>query len=127
MVRRRGAPPSTFVCLSRCVSSRSFHRLQLDRQVVHFWLHNLLVIAVAHFDRVGVRACFEHDVISMPPFGNFYGLPTYVDRDLAEQDYIVFEAGTHTDAIKMSYRDYEKIVKPEVKDLAIKLQPMKGA
>ena len=48
-------------------------------------------------------------------------------RDLAEQDYIVFEAGTHTDAIKMSYRDYEKIVKPRGEDLAIKLQPMKGA
>ena len=64
---------------------------------------------------------------AMPPFGNLYGLPTYVDQSLAEQDYIVFEAGTHTDAIKMSYRDYEEIVKPEVKDLAIKLQPMKGA
>lgn len=64
---------------------------------------------------------------AMPPFGNLYGLPTYVDGDLAEQDYIVFEAGTHTDAIKMSYRDYEKIVKPKVSDLAIKLQPMKGA
>ena len=63
----------------------------------------------------------------MPPFGNLYGLPTYVDQSLAEQDYIVFEAGTHTDAIKMSYRDYEKIVKPKVNDLAIKLQPMKGA
>jgi len=64
---------------------------------------------------------------AMPPFGNLYGVPTYVDKNLAEQDYIVFEAGTHTDAIKMSYRDYEKIVKPEVADLAIKLQPMKGA
>ena len=64
---------------------------------------------------------------AMPPFGNLYGLPTYVDPDLAEQDYIVFEAGTHTDAIKMSYHDYEKIVKPKVNDLAIKLQPMKGA
>jgi len=64
---------------------------------------------------------------AMPPFGNLYELPTYVDEHLAEQDDIVFEAGTHTDAIKMSYRDYEKIVKPEVKDLAIKLQPMKGA
>jgi Ala-tRNA(Pro) deacylase len=63
----------------------------------------------------------------MPPFGNLYGLPTYVDQSLAEQDYIVFEAGTHTDAIKMSYHDYEKIVKPKVNDLAIKLQPMKGA
>jgi Ala-tRNA(Pro) deacylase len=63
---------------------------------------------------------------AMPAFGNLYGLPTYVDQHLAEQDYIVFEAGTHTDAIKMSYRDYEKIVKPKVNDLAIKLQPMKG-
>jgi Ala-tRNA(Pro) deacylase len=64
---------------------------------------------------------------AMPPFGNLYDLPTYVDKSLAEQDYIVFEAGTHTDAIKMRYRDYEKIVKPKVNDLAIKLQPMKGA
>jgi Ala-tRNA(Pro) deacylase len=63
---------------------------------------------------------------AMPPFGNLYGLPTYVDKHLAEQEYIVFEAGTHTDAIKMSYRDYEKIVKPKVEDLAIKMQPMKG-
>src|SRR6516225_12049487 len=38
---------------------------------------------------------------AMPPFGNLYGVPTYVDKHLAEQDYIVFEAGTHTDAIKM--------------------------
>ncbi len=64
---------------------------------------------------------------AMPPFGNLYGLPTYVDKNLAAQDYIVFEAGTHSDAIKLSYRDYEKIVKPQVEDLATKLQPMKGA
>jgi Ala-tRNA(Pro) deacylase len=70
---------------------------------------------------------FDCAIGAMPPFGNLYGLPTYVEQSLAEQDYIVFEAGTHTDAIKMSYRDYEKIVKPKVNDLAIKLQPMKGA
>jgi Ala-tRNA(Pro) deacylase len=64
---------------------------------------------------------------AMPPFGNLYGLPTYVDKSLAEQDYIVFEAGTYTDAIIINYRDYEKIVGPRVEDLAIKLQPMKGA
>lgn len=64
---------------------------------------------------------------AMPPFGNLYNLPTCVDKHLSEQDYIVFEAGTHIEAIKMNYRDYEKIVKPKVADLAIKLQPMKGA
>ena len=50
-----------------------------------------------------------------------------VDKRLAEQDYIVFEAGTHSDAIKMNYSDYEKIVQPRVADLAVKIQPMKGA
>ncbi len=67
---------------------------------------------------------------AMPPFGNLYNLPTYVDKHLAEQDYIVFEAGTHTDAIKMSHRDYEKIVKPKVADLSIKSgsgRTMRGA
>jgi len=74
------------------------------------------------------RALFPDSVIgAMPPFGNLYGLQTYVDKHLAEQDYVVFEAGTHTDAIKMSYSDYAKIVKPIVEDLAIKLHPMKGA
>ena len=74
------------------------------------------------------KSLFADSVVgAMPPFGNLYGLPTYVDKHLAEQDYIVFEAGTHIDAIKMSYSDYEKIVKPKVEDLAIKFQPMKGA
>ncbi len=74
------------------------------------------------------KALFPDSAIgAMPPFGNLYGLPTFVDTHLAAQDYIVFEAGTHTDAIIMSYRDYEKIVQPKVEDLAIKLQPMKGA
>ena len=63
---------------------------------------------------------------AMPPFGNLYGVPTYVDKSLAGEDYIVFEAGTHTEAIKISYRDYKKIVKPRVEDLAIKMQPMRG-
>ena len=63
---------------------------------------------------------------AMPPFGSLYGVPTYVDKSLAEEDYIVFEAGTHTEAIKFSYHDYEKIVKPQVEALAIKIQPMKG-
>src|SRR6058998_3208286 len=49
---------------------------------------------------------------AMPPFGNLYGVPTYVDKSLAQENYIVFEAGTHTDAIKLSYLDYEKIVNP---------------
>lgn len=58
---------------------------------------------------------------TMPPFGNLYGLPTYVDRTLSKEDFIVFEAGTHTDAIKLQYKDYECAVNPFVEDFAIKL------
>jgi Ala-tRNA(Pro) deacylase len=56
---------------------------------------------------------------TMPPFGNLYGLPTYVDKSLVQEDFIIFEAGTHTDSIKLSYPAYEKIAKPQIADLAM--------
>ena len=63
---------------------------------------------------------------AMPPFGNLYGIATCVDKSLAQENYIVYEVGTHTDAIRLSYKDYEKIVQPQVADFAIKIQPMTG-
>jgi len=58
---------------------------------------------------------------TMPPFGQLYGVATYVDRGLAESDRIVFEAGTHSDAVKMRYADYERLVRPTVAEFAEKL------
>ncbi len=51
---------------------------------------------------------------AMPPFGNLYNLPVYVDTLLKEDEHIVFNAGTHVDTIKMAYSDFEKCVKPKV-------------
>jgi Ala-tRNA(Pro) deacylase len=56
----------------------------------------------------------------MPPFGRLYGVPTYVDKSLTEDDFIVFEAGTHSDAIKMSYPDYARLAEPQVAEFAVK-------
>ena len=53
--------------------------------------------------------------------GNLYNLPTFVDGSLTHEDYIVFEAGTHTEAIKLSYTDYEQIVKPQIADMTVKV------
>jgi Ala-tRNA(Pro) deacylase len=64
---------------------------------------------------------------AMRPFGNLYGLPTCVDKRLTQEDYIVFEAGTHSDAIKLSDRGHEQIVKPRAEDLAIKVHPIQRA
>jgi Ala-tRNA(Pro) deacylase len=62
---------------------------------------------------------------TMPPFGNLYGLTTYLDRALSKEDFIVFEAGTHTDAIKLKYEDYERAADPRIEDFALRLGVMK--
>ena len=49
---------------------------------------------------------------AIPPFGNLYGLPTYVDRSVARNQEIVFSAGTITDSIRLAYVTYTQIVKP---------------
>ena len=49
---------------------------------------------------------------AVPPFGNLYGLPTYIDRSLAKSPDIVFAAGTTTDWIKLASGSYLEIVKP---------------
>ena len=58
---------------------------------------------------------------TMPPFGALYNLTTYVDRSLTLDPFIVFEAGTHTDAIRMTYGDFEKLARPHVAEFAEKL------
>jgi Ala-tRNA(Pro) deacylase len=55
---------------------------------------------------------------AMPPFGNLYALPVIVDHGLAEDEEIVFNACTHTQSVKMKYRDYKKLVHPLVGDIA---------
>ena len=53
---------------------------------------------------------------AMPPFGTLYGLPVYVDRSLTQDKEILFEAGTHSDAIRMRYWDFAGLVFPVVAD-----------
>jgi Ala-tRNA(Pro) deacylase len=52
----------------------------------------------------------------MPPFGNLYKIKTYVTANLADEPEIAFNAGTHTEVIKMSYDDFERFVNPTVLD-----------
>ena len=58
---------------------------------------------------------------TMPPFGKLYGVPTWVDKSLTEDDYIVFEAGTHSDAVRMSYADYVRVAEAKPASFAVKL------
>lgn len=60
------------------------------------------------------------DVGAMPPFGQMYNVPVYVDKTLTEDDRIMFQACTHTDTIAMAYADYERLAKPRVVDIAFR-------
>lgn len=49
---------------------------------------------------------------AMPPFGNLFGMDTYVTESLARDPVIAFNAGTHTEVIRMSCADFERLVAP---------------
>ena len=56
------------------------------------------------------------DVGAMPPLGSLYRLPVYVDKSLVQNESIVFQAGTHTDAIKVGYANFANLESPKVAD-----------
>jgi len=51
---------------------------------------------------------------AMPPLGPLYRQRVYADEALADDDEIVFNAGTHGDAIRMRYEDFAAIARPIV-------------
>jgi Ala-tRNA(Pro) deacylase len=49
-----------------------------------------------------------------PPFGNLYGLLTFVDKTLEMDEHIVFQGGTHQQAIRMAMAEYKRLVGPRI-------------
>lgn len=58
------------------------------------------------------------EIGAMPPFGNLYDLPVYVDKSLTEDETIVFPAGTYTETMSVRYADFERLVKPTIVEFA---------
>jgi Ala-tRNA(Pro) deacylase len=56
------------------------------------------------------------EVGAMPPLGPLYGQQVFVDRALAGDGEIVFDAGSHSEAVKMKYDDFVRVVRPTVGD-----------
>lgn len=54
---------------------------------------------------------------AQPPFGNLYDMDVYIVASLTECTEIAFNAGTHTEVVKMPYVEYERLVMPRVIDL----------
>ncbi len=56
----------------------------------------------------------ECEVGAMPPFGNLYGMEVYVAQKLTEDNEIAFNAGSHSELVRLSYKDFERLAKPKV-------------
>lgn len=60
----------------------------------------------------------ECEVGGMPPFGNLYGFQTFVSRRLADDEMIAFNAGSHTELVRLSFSDFSRLVQPKVAAIA---------
>ena len=54
----------------------------------------------------------ECEVGAMPPFGNLYQIPVVVDESLKKDVEIVFNAGSHTETVKIRFDEFVNLVKP---------------
>jgi len=59
------------------------------------------------------------EVGTMPPFGNLYGIPVYVEQRLSEEETMVFPVGTYTETMSLNYADFERLVHPTVVAFAL--------
>jgi Ala-tRNA(Pro) deacylase len=55
---------------------------------------------------------------AMPPFGNLWGMPVFVDQRLREEEVIAFNAGTHDELVRLPYGAFERLVQPVVAELS---------
>jgi Ala-tRNA(Pro) deacylase len=60
---------------------------------------------------------------AMPPFGNLFGMETFVERDLAREQYIAFNAGSHTDVIAMRFADFRRLAHPVLARISTEAAP----
>jgi len=51
---------------------------------------------------------------AMPPFGNLYDMPVFAATELAEDDEIAFNAGSHSELVQLAFSDFDKLVHPKV-------------
>lgn len=84
----------------------------------HINLAKLSAVVGASATPLKEQECFQlfpdcqHGAV--PPFGELYGLPVYLDETLAEAPEIIFSAGTLSDGIRMGNADFVHLVKPRV-------------
>ena len=96
------------------IATSANHKVNWDK------LKDALNLEKVHLEQEDeFKALFEDcQVGAMPPFGNLYNIPVVADKILFEDDEIAFNGGNHTSVVKMSFADFEELVKPKKVDIA---------
>jgi len=94
------------------IPASSHVRLKLVKSALKS--HEVVLASEADFAHVFP----DCEVGAMPPFGNLYGIPVFVDESLTRDKEISFNAGSHRELIKMKYEDYERVVVPRIVNVA---------
>jgi Ala-tRNA(Pro) deacylase len=80
-------------------------------------------IALASEDEIR-RRFPDCEVGAMPPFGDLYGMPLYLDRCLAAVKDIYFQAGNHHEVVRMKVSDYQRLARPTLAGACVHRNPM---
>ena len=100
--------------MTRMVVLPASRRLNLEKLKTHLDAEEIRLAKENEF-----RDLFpDSEIGAMPPFGTLYGLPVHLDVSLMSFPEIVFNACTHTEVLKISLSDFEKLVKPGVGDFS---------
>lgn len=62
--------------------------------------------------------CPDCDPGAVPPFGNLYEVPVYLSPAMIDDEQITFNAGNHQTAVRMAYKEFDRLVHPKVVDLS---------
>lgn len=92
----------------------SHHMLDLERMSAALGGAEVELASEDEFEDL----CPDCEEGAIPPFGNLYGVAVYVSPALAEHEAITCVAGHHAEAIRLAYRDFERLVQPKAIDLS---------
>jgi len=84
------------------------HRLDLDALQKSLGARKVRLAREEEFGKVFP----DCELGAMPPLGNLYDVAVRVDETLHANPSLVFNAGSHTDTVEMSYSDFERLVRP---------------
>lgn len=85
-------------------------RVDLDRVAKLSGHHHAELASESEMARVFT----DCEVGAEPPFGEPYGVTTWMDASLKADDYVVFQTGRHSEAVKIARTDYERLARPRV-------------